>query len=410
MESPSGSAASSQALAGIRIVDFSAAVVGPYASKILADRGAEVIKIEAPDGDVIRWIAGPSPTPGMGGKFMHLNRGKYSVCADLKKPGAQDFLQRLLKWADVIMINMRPQAVERLGLDPASVWQHNPQLVHCAMVGFGEGPYRNYPAYDSIIQGASGLASLFALQGSEPNYVPYVVADRTVGLMAANAILMGLMNRYRTGRGQQVEVPMYESMAALVMGEHLYGATYEPALSEPGDLRLIDPQARPLPTRDGYVCLTTNTDQQAFRLMDLIGRPDMRTDPRFANKLARAAHSREYFSIRAEAMREKTTAQWLVLLREADIPAMAYQDIRGVLEDPHFAGSGVVQMRAHPSEGMMRELADPIRINGEMGMAELPAPRLGEHLDRVMGMLGCGAEERDQWLSAGVLIPPRDNG
>ena len=237
-------------LAGIRVLDLSSVVVGPYATKILADYGADVIKVEAREGDLIRWIAGRSPTPGMSGKYLHLNGGKRSIVLDLKHPLGREAVVRIAKTADVFTINMRRDAIKRLRLGWADLAAANPRLVYCSMVGFGaKGPYRDRPAYDSIIQGASGLAALHEMSSGTPLYVPMVIADRTVGLITANAIMMALFQRVKTGCGQSIEVPMLEHMAAIVLAEHMYEASYEPPLGKPGDPRLIDPHARPIRTR-----------------------------------------------------------------------------------------------------------------------------------------------------------------
>jgi len=409
-QAASGPAAMSQhsvsgagALSGIRVLDLTSAVVGPYASKIMADHGADVIKVEAGEGDVIRWIAGPSPTPGMSGKFLHLNRGKRSIVLDLKRAEGREAAMRLVARTDVLLINMRPRAVKRLGLDYEDVARINPRLVYCAMVGFGPGPYRDTPAYDSIIQGGAGVAALAEMATGEPRYVPYVVADRTVGLMALNAVMMALFQRERTGAGQRIEVPMFENMAALVLSEHLYGATFDPPLSPPGDLRLIDPQARPVKTLDGYVCLTTNTDAQAFALMRVMGRPEMQTDPRFCTKQARAAHSSEYFGIRAQEMAKRTTAEWLALLKEADIPAMPYNTLDSLRADPQVRASGLLRAVDHPSEGRMWDLADPTQMSARGEPATRPAPRLGEHGAEILAEAGYAPEEIDALAAAGVL-------
>jgi len=402
MSDPSLTGAS-RALSGIRVLDLTSAVVGPYAAKIMADHGADVIKLEAADGDVIRWIAGPSPTPGMAGKFMHLNRGKRSIALNLKRPRGREAALRLVARADVLLINMRPQAVARLGLDYESVARVNPRLVYCSMVGFGPGPYRDTPAYDSIIQGGAGVAALAEMATGEPRYVPYVVADRTVGLMALNAVMMALFERERTGAGKCLEVPMFENMAALVLSEHLYGATFEPPLSPPGDLRLIDPHASPVRTQDGYVCLTTNTDAQAFALMRVIGRPEMQTDPRFSTKQARAAHSSEYFAIRAEEIAKRPTAEWLALLKEADIPAMPYNTLESLRKDPHIVASGLLREVDHPSEGRMWDLADPTRMGGESAPPVRPAPRLGEHGAEILAEAGYSPAEIEALVAEGAL-------
>ena len=395
-------------LCGIRVLDLTSAVVGPYAAKIMADYGADVIKVEGGDGDLIRWIAGPSPTPGMSGKFVHLNRNKRSIALDLKRPEGRDVVTRLIAKADVLLINMRPQPVARLGLDYASVAALNPRLVYCAMTGFGPGPYRDKPAYDSIIQGGCGLAALNEMYTGVPRYVPYVVADRTVGLMALNAVMMALFQRERTGKGQSIEVPMFENMASLILSEHLYGATYDPPLSALGDLRLIDPQARPVQTLDGFVCLTTNTDAQAHALMAVMGLSEMQTDPRFSTKAARAAHSAEYFQIRADALSRRTSAEWLALLEAADIPCMRYNTLDTLAQDPQIIASGLLRRIDHPTEGGMWDLQDTTHLSGYVPGEREPAPRLGQHGEEILREAGYSAAAIEDLFEHGTVRRPSD--
>lgn len=388
-------------LNGVRVLDLSSVVVGPYATKIMADYGAEVIKVETREGDLIRWIAGRSPTPGMSGKFLHLNGGKRSIVLDLKHALGRAAVLRLTKSADVVVINMRLDAIRRLGLTWEALSALNPRLVYCSMVGFGQsGPYRDKPAYDSIIQGSSGLAALHEMAGGTPRYVPMVIADRTVGLMAVNAVMMALYQRMQTGRGQAIEVPMFENMAALVLAEHLYESSYEPKLGKPGDPRLIDPEARPIKTSDGYLCVTSNTDAQAFALMDAIGRPELKTDPRFSTKPARAKNSPAFFRIRAEEIARRTSAEWLEIFERADIPVMPYHTLESLLDDPQLRASEVVRLVEHPSEGTIRQIGNPTKHSDFQPGPRSPAPRVGEHSVAVLREAGFSEEEIEAMIAA----------
>ncbi len=275
-------------LEGVRVIDLTSVVVGPLATQIMADHGADVIKVEAPEGDIMRRLAGRSVTAGMSPKFLHLNRNKRSIALDLKQPAGYAALLKLLEEADVFVWNMRPAAIARLKLTHEDVRKINPRLITCAMFGFGQdGCYRDKPAYDTIIQGAAGFAALNHRALGEPRYFPMVIADRSVGLVALQMILMCLYRRERTGEGEAIEVPMFENTAKAVLEEHMYLRTFEPPLGGTGDPRLLDPAARPLPTKDGWICITGNTNEQAFVMFDAIGRPELKADPRFCSLEAR---------------------------------------------------------------------------------------------------------------------------
>ena len=277
-------------LAGVRVIDLTSVVIGPLCTQILADHGAEVIKIESPEGDVGRHLGGRGHTPGMAPKFLHLNRNKRSVCLDLKQPAGRQALMRLLQEADVLAWNVRPASMARLGLSYDDVRAVNPRLIYCGMFGFGQdGPYASVPAYDPIIQGASGVAGLHERAFGEPRFVPYVMADRTSGLIAVQMIAMALFHRERTGEGQSIEVPMFENMATQVLTEHLYLRTYLPALGDTGDPRLVNPYYAPSPTRDGYICISANTNAQVFPLLDAMQLGHLKEDPRFCDVAARFA-------------------------------------------------------------------------------------------------------------------------
>jgi crotonobetainyl-CoA:carnitine CoA-transferase CaiB-like acyl-CoA transferase len=324
-------------LEGVRIVDLTSVVVGPLATQILADHGAEVIKVESPSGDLGRTIGGLGVTPGMGPKFLHLNRNKRSIVLDLKKPAGYEALMRLIERADVLVWNVRPGSMARMKLSYDDVRKVNPKIIYCGMFGFGQGGrYRKKPAYDSIIQGSTGVAALYHRAAGEPRYLPMVVADKTVGLIAVQMMLMALFHRERTGEGQSIEIPMFENMAAFVLSEHMYMKTFEPPRGTTGDPRLLDPQAKPLATKDGWIALSANTNAQAFAFFDAIGRPELKTDPRFDSVATRFNNVGEYFRIRAEALKEKTTAEWLDIFDACDVPAMPYHTLDSLMEDPHL--------------------------------------------------------------------------
>lgn len=376
-------------LAGVRVLDLTSVVIGPLCTQILADHGAEVIKVESPQGDVGRFLGGRGRTPGMAPKFLHLNRNKRSICLDLRKPAAHAALLKLAETADVMTWNVRPESMARLKLSYEDVCRVNPKIIYCGMYGFGQrGRYADVPAYDPVIQGAGGVAGLNERAFGEPRFVPYVLADRTGGLIAVQMIAMALFRRERSGAGQSIGVPMFENIATQVLTEHLYNRTYVPPIGEAGDPRLISPYYTPMKTRDGYISLSANTDAQVFPLFDAIGRPELKTDPRFCSVAARFANTREYFALRAEGMAAQTTAFWLDLCRRHDIPAAPYHTLETLIEDPHLKDVGFIREREHPTEGTILDLMPANELSGGAREDWQPAPHLGEHTETILAEAG----------------------
>ncbi|MEE8247775.1 MAG: CoA transferase, partial [Alphaproteobacteria bacterium] len=261
-------------LEGIRVLDLTAYLLGPFGTQILGDLGAEVIKVEPPEGDIMRRL-GPSRHDGMAAVFLNLNRNKRSIVLDLKRAAGREALLRLAVGADVFIHNMRPKAIAALDLGYAAVSAANPKIVYCGTYGYRhDGPYGDKPAFDDMIQGASGMAALVGRQSGEPGYVPTAFIDKTVGMAAAYAILAALFYRERSGEGQELEVPMLETMVQFIMVEHLYGLTFEPPLGGAGYPRMLAPQRRPYRTRDGHICILPYTDRQWRRFLELAGRPE----------------------------------------------------------------------------------------------------------------------------------------
>ncbi|HJQ59259.1 MAG TPA: CoA transferase, partial [Vineibacter sp.] len=339
-------------LAGVRVIDLTTVVVGPICTRVLADQGADVIKVEAPGGDLLRTMAQGSRNPGMSGKFINFNRNKRSICLDLKQADGKTAMRRLIAGADVFVSNVRPEGLVRAGLDHATLAPDNPRLIHCSILAFGRGGrYFNRPAYDPIVQSLSGVAGTFARATGEPRFVPMVMTDHTTGLIAAQCIGFALYRRERTGKGEAIDVPMFENMASFVMSEHLGGATFEPPVGPSGDNRLLSPDYRPLPTKDGYITVGPNTNPQAFAFFDAIGRPELKTDPRFDNASTRTANAAAYFKVRMEGLAQKTTAEWLAIFEKLDVPAARYNSIDDLLTDPHLKDVGFYKEEHHPSEG-----------------------------------------------------------
>ncbi|MBX6745711.1 MAG: CoA transferase [Acetobacteraceae bacterium] len=390
-------------LEGVRVVDLTTVVVGPICTRTLADQGAEVIKVEAPGGDILRYLAAGCRTPSMSGKFINFNRNKRSIVLDIKQPAGMEAMRRLIRGADVFVSNVRPAALERAGLDYASLAPENPRLIHCGILAFGSGGrYCNRPAYDPIIQSLSGVAGTFHRAIGEPRFVPMVMTDHITGLIAAQCIGFALYRRERTGRGEAIEVPMFENMASFVASEHLGAATFDPPEGPAGDERLLNPDYRPLPTRDGYITVHPNTNAQAFAFFDAIGRPELKADPRFNTPAARTANAVAYFELRVTALAQRTTAEWLEIFAAADVPAARYNTIEDLLQDPHLQDVGFWEADDHPTEGRIRRTRTASRFSGGMREEVLPAPRLGQHTREVLAELGYDTAEITQMLECGA--------
>ena len=395
-------------LEGVTVVDLTSVVVGPLCTQILADHGAEVIKVEGPKGDLVRNLNGKSVTPGMGAKFLHLNRNKRSITLDLKQPSGYSALTKLIERADVLVWNVRPAAMARLKLAYDDVRAMNPKIIYCGMFGFGQdGCYRNKPAFDSIIQGSSGMAGLFARSGGRPRTVPLVAADKTVGLIAVQMIVMALYRRTRTGEGCAIEIPMFENFVKFVMEEHMYLRTFDPPLGGTCDPRLIDPHAGPIATKDGHICISATTNAQAFALFDAIGKPELKEDPRFSSVPARFANVKDYYESRVEAIKVRTTAEWLEIFDRADIPVMPYHTPDSVLDDPHLKEVGFFEWREHPTEGRIRMMRLPNKWSCGTREDWNPAPKLGQQSVEVLKEIGLEDGEIDAMLRSGATTDGR---
>ena len=390
-------------LDGVRVIDQTSVVVGPICTRTLADQGAEVIKIEPPGGDLLRTLAHGARHVGMSGKFLNFNRNKRSVCLDLKHADAMAALRRLIAGADVFVSNVRPKALARAGLDFQGLAGANPRLIHCSILGFGRGGrYFDRPAYDPIIQSLSGVAGTFERAVGEPRFVPMVMTDHITGLIAAQAIGFALYRREKTGRGEAIDVPMLENMASFVTSEHLAAATFDPPLGPSGDGRLLSPDYRPLPTQDGYITVGPNTDAQAFAFFEAIGRPELKTDRRFDSAPSRTANADAYFEVRAAALKQRTTAEWLAIFEARDVPAARYNSIDDLFADPHLADIGFFEREEHPSEGPIRRTKVANTFHGGMREDRLPAPRLGEHTRTVLAAVGYSATDIEAMIASGA--------
>jgi crotonobetainyl-CoA:carnitine CoA-transferase CaiB-like acyl-CoA transferase len=389
-------------LKGIRVLDLTSVVVGPVCTWRLGQYGAEIVKVESPEGDLMRGLGGLSPTGQHSGAYLHLNRGKRNVCLDLKKPGAREAMERLVASSDVIVANMRPQALERLGLDAASIRQRHPDKVYCLITGYGtDGPYAGQPTYDSVVQGATGMAGLTLQRDGTPTYVPMLICDHVAGEIAAGAILAALVERKSSGKGCSVEVPMFETMAAFVLQEHLAQHSFDPPVGPPGDLRLLSPYNKPVQTADGWISFTVNTDTQVRAFLKVAGRNELLDDPRFNSVAARARHVKEWFEVRGAPLTHRTTAEWLELLQAADIAVQPCHTLETLPRDRHLQAVGLIRPEEHPTEGRTAAIRSTIRFDDEYPSLRTPSQPRGWETRDVLRDVGFAPDEIDALIAGG---------
>ena len=371
-------------LFGLRVIDLTSVVFGPYATQILCDLGAEVIKIEPEIGDKFRHAGKPAKTFGMGPVHMGLNRGKQSVVLDLKDPSDAQTLRDLIATADVFIHNIRAKAIERLGFGYEAVKAIRPNIVYVHCMGFGsDGPYADRQAYDDVIQAATGAVTLASRVDGDPRprYLPSVIADKVAGLHGAYASLAAIIHQLRTGQGQHVEVPMFECFTDFILKEHLFEAAFIPPTGPMGYPRQLDPNRQPFPTKDGYISIVPYTDEAVCDLFGLLGAPHILDRALFNTPKLRAQNMSLIYAEIARLTPSKTSAGWEQILATAQIPAMPVRDMADLLQDPHPVATDFFSHQTHPSEGDYIQMRAPVRFSAAPERNHRPAPLIGQDTD-----------------------------
>ncbi|MGF7154812.1 CaiB/BaiF CoA transferase family protein [Novosphingobium gossypii] len=380
-------------LAGVRVLDLTSVLMGPYATQIFADLGADVIKVESPQGDTTRFIP-PGPDASRGAMFLNVNRGKRSIVMDLKQAEARAALLKMAQTADVFIHSMRASAIGRLGLDYAALKAANPRIIYANLYGFGRsGPYRDYPAYDDIVQAASGIVDLQArLSGGQPTYAATVIADKVAGLTGAYSVIAALYAREKLGVGQEIEVPMFETLVSFAMVEHLCGSLFVPPEGPPEYPRATSEARRPYRTADGYIGVMIYNDKHWRAFFDVLGNPEWSQDPMFASMRSRTQNIGAVLAKVAEVIETRSTDEWVELFRQGHIPATAIKSLSDLLADPHLEQTGFWHERETP-EGTLRFPGIPTAFSETPGAIGDPGPALGgESLD-VLAEAGFSSEE-----------------
>ncbi len=398
------------ALKGMRIIDMTAVVLGPYATQLLGDQGADVIKVEPPEGETLRHIGPSRVNAGMGPLHLGVNRSKRSLALDLKRPEARAALAKVIATADALVHAMRPQAMKKLGLDYDSVKRINPGIVYVGAYGYrADGPYGDRPAYDDVIQAVSGVAWLNGMHDGVPKYAPTIIADKTVGLTLAYAVLTALIHRLRSGEGQSVEVPMFETMAQYLMVEHLFMRCFAPEENRPGYNRMMAPGRKPYRSRDGWVSILPYTNRHFVDFFRIAGRDDLAADPRFTTVVARSQNIVELYELITEIATTRTTAEWLEELMAAQVPCAPINSLEDILADPHLNAGGLFGTMEHPSEGTIRVVNPPVRFSASPSAITRPAPLLGQHSREVLREAGVPETEIAALVERGIVVEPKGN-
>lgn len=395
-------------LSGVRVLDLTTVLMGPYATQLLGDFGADIIKIEAAIGDSVRGI-GPMRHKGMGAAFLSVNRNKRSIVIDLKRPEGRELLLDMARKADVLVYNLRPHVMEKLGLTYEDFAEVNPALLYVGVYGYGrKGRYAARPAYDDLIQAMTAIPSLYGQSsGNDPRYVPFPVVDRFVGMYAALVVASALYERRSSGKGQRIDVPMFETMTSVILGDHIGGRGFVPPLGPPGYARQLSRSRRPFPTSDGYLAILPYNDEQWRRFFRAVGRLEtFEQDPRFADIGLRTRNIDALYDIVAEILLTRTTAEWLEVMAEADIPATPLYNLDDVFDDPHLREVGFFREREHPSEGRVLSMRVPSEWSRTQPDYDRPAPRHGADYRAILEDMGVSPERIAALTANQVVMQP----
>ena len=391
-------------LKGLKIIELTSVVLGPWAAQILADMGAEVIKVEAPFGDSNRQL-GASRNPNMAALYLSNNRNKRSLVLDLKQASARDALLKIIKDCDVFLHNNRPQVMTKLKLEYNDIKSVNENIIYCGTYGYSkDGPYGEKGALDDSIQAVSGIAALNELVLGEPRYLPTVVADKTTAITVVYSILAALFHRERTGSGQEVEVPMFETMVSFVMAEHLWGEVFEPPLDKAGYTRLMSHHRKPYKTKDGYIAVLPYMNNHWKTFCEKAERQDLIEDDRFKNLSSRVENIDDTYSETGKILSTKTTQEWLDIFADTKVPVIVVNSLDDLFTDPHLEAVGFWQDFDHPTEGKLKMPGFPAKFSKTPATIRKHAPNFGEHSLEILAEAGIDKETIKQMIDSKATL------
>ena len=390
-------------LKGIKVIDASSILMVPYCTRLLADMGAEIIKVETISGDNTRYI-GPSVNKGMAAVFLNINRNKKSISVDLKSADGRLIIYKLIKKSDVFVSNIRKASLERLKLTHSDFIKINPKIITANAVGFSsKGPYAGLPAFDDTIQAISGMAAYQETYSDQPSYTSGATADKVTGLMLGMSILSALFNREKNGEGTELEVPMMETMVDFTLVEHLYGYNFLPPKAPPVYPRQSSPNRKPYKTLDGYIAVLPYSDDQWLRFFSIIKKENILKDPKFCSLESRNQNIDELYKILSEELKKRNTSYWIKNLREQDIPATKVNFPKDLFEDEHLERTNFFKVQDHPTEGKLLYPSFPVEFNEDETSESLHAPSLGENTKEILTDLGYSEFEIESFVSKGTI-------